>query len=275
MVAGVGLIQHKREAYWFYRFLSVGYDRWVNPLFWTPAMRDRALDAARLDDPGLATLDVGAGTGFTTEGIVQRIAPANVTMLDQSPHQLARARAKPELAACAKVQGDAENLPFPDDTFDRVISAGSIEYWPDPQAGIGELYRVTKPGGWVTVIGPVKPSNPVLRRLADTWMLFPGRDDYWLWMQSSPFFEIEFTELAPDWYRGRSAYALAVTGTKNDPGGTDLGRFSNEDREAPIGLLGRVRFACRFVAGSAVGALFVPIGAVLALRARLTRKRRA
>ena len=29
------LIQHKREAYWFYRFLSRGYDRWVNPLFWT------------------------------------------------------------------------------------------------------------------------------------------------------------------------------------------------------------------------------------------------
>ena len=31
----MGLIQHKREAYWFYRFLSLGYDRWVNPLFWT------------------------------------------------------------------------------------------------------------------------------------------------------------------------------------------------------------------------------------------------
>ena len=29
------LIQHKREAFWFYRFLSLGYDRWVNPLFWT------------------------------------------------------------------------------------------------------------------------------------------------------------------------------------------------------------------------------------------------
>ena len=38
------LIQHKREAFWFYRFLSLGYDRWVNPLFWTPAMRALALD---------------------------------------------------------------------------------------------------------------------------------------------------------------------------------------------------------------------------------------
>src|SRR4051812_10190044 len=70
---GVGLIQHKREAYWFYRFLSLGYDRWVNPLFWTPEMRDEALRHAALDDRALSTVDVGAGTGFTTEGIVGRV----------------------------------------------------------------------------------------------------------------------------------------------------------------------------------------------------------
>ena len=33
------LIQHKREAFWFYRFLSPLYDSWVNPLFWTLDMR--------------------------------------------------------------------------------------------------------------------------------------------------------------------------------------------------------------------------------------------
>ena len=83
------LIQHKREAYWFYRFLSVGYDRWVNPLFWTPAMRALALEEADLER-GQTVLDAGAGTGFTTEGIVARVEASNVTMLDQSPHQLAR-----------------------------------------------------------------------------------------------------------------------------------------------------------------------------------------
>ena len=106
----MGLIQHKREAYWFYRFLSLGYDRWVNPLFWTPAMRAQALDAARLDAPGLEVLDAGAGTGFTTEGIVERVDPARVTMLDQSPHQLAKARRKPALAACRKLLGDGTFL---------------------------------------------------------------------------------------------------------------------------------------------------------------------
>ena len=62
-------IQHKREAYWFYFVVSRVYDRWVNPLFWTARMRTEALELARLG-PGMDVVDVGAGTGFATEGIV-------------------------------------------------------------------------------------------------------------------------------------------------------------------------------------------------------------
>jgi MPBQ/MSBQ methyltransferase len=145
------LIQHKREAYWFYRFLSMGYDRYVNPLFWDTAMRGQALELAGLDRRDLDIVDVGAGTGFTTEGVVARVDPGHVTihvtMLDQSPHQLARAARKPVLEACAKLQGDAEALPFETDRFDRYVSAGSIEYWPEPQRAIAEAYRVLRPGG--------------------------------------------------------------------------------------------------------------------------------
>ena len=268
-----GLIQHKREAYWFYRFLSLGYDRWVNPLFWTPAMRAQALDAAALADRGLVTLDAGAGTGFTTEGIVERVDAANVTMLDQSPHQLARARAKPALAACRKLLGDAERLPFADDAFDRYVSAGSIEYWPDPQRGIAEAYRVLKPGGVATVIGPVEPANRVLRRLAATWMLFPTREQYATWFRRAGFADVEVRVLAPDWYRGRSAYAVAVTGSKRDAGPPPLALGPPERREAPMTSGERLRFAWRFVAGSAAGAAFVPLGAALALRHRIASRR--
>ena len=45
-----------------------------------------------------------------------------------------------------------------------------------------------------------------------------------------------------------------------------------EDRAAPLTLAGRARFAARFVLGSAAGLVFVPIGAALALRARLARR---
>ena len=141
-------IQHKAEAYWFYRVVSLGYDRWINPLFWTAEMRDEALAIAGLDAPGIEVADVGAGTGFTTAGILaRRVAPERVTMIDQSPHQLARARRKRALDAVAKRIGDAEDLPLATDSVDRYVSAGSIEYWPDPQRAIAEAYRVVKPGG--------------------------------------------------------------------------------------------------------------------------------
>jgi MPBQ/MSBQ methyltransferase len=272
----MGLIQHKREAYWFYRFLSLGYDRWVNPLFWTTAMRARALEAARLDAPGLDVLDAGAGTGFTTEGIVERVDPARVTMLDQSPHQLARARRKPALAACRKELGDAERLPFEDGTFDRYVSAGSIEYWPDPQRGIAEAHRVLREGGTGVVIGPVEPAHPLLRRLSSTWMLFPPQDDYVRWFERAGFEDVQVHALAPDWYRGRSVYAVAVSGVKRGPARTVPGwaglTSAVEDRTARMTVGDRLRFAGRFVLGSAAGLAFVPIGAALALRARLARR---
>ena len=259
----MALIQHKREAYWFYRFLSLGYDRWVNPLFWTPRMRDAALEPARLDDPGLKVLDAGAGTGFTTEGIVRHVHPSSVTMLDQSPHQLARARAKPALADCPKVLGDAEQLPFEDDAFDRYVSAGSIEYWPDPQRGISEAYRVTRAGGVATVVGPVRPANRIARYLAETWMLFPGADDYERWFRRAGFRDVRAVPLAPDWYRDpRGPYALAVSGVKPSPG-KPLATERVED--PPVSPL---RFAARFVAGSLAGFAFVPIAIVLTLRRR-------
>lgn len=76
------------------------------------------------------------------------------------------------------MQGDAEDLPLPTDGFDRYVSAGSIEYWPEPQRGICEAYRITKPGGLACLIGPVHPTFWLSRLFADAWMLFPTEDEY-------------------------------------------------------------------------------------------------
>jgi MPBQ/MSBQ methyltransferase len=268
------LIQHKKEAYWFYRFLSLGYDDWVNPLFWTPRMRERALAAARLDEPELDTLDAGAGTGFTTEGIVARVDAARVTMLDQSPHQLARAARKSALAACTRVLGDAEALPFAADAFDRYVSAGSIEYWPDPQRGIAEAYRVLRPGGVGVVIGPVRPAGRIARALADVWMLFPELGEYRGWFEAAGFEDVALHPVAPDWYRDRrTPYAVAVSGTKPRPGPSPLALAPPaEDVRAPLSPPARLRAAARFVAGSLAGAAFVPIAVAMTLRARWERR---
>ena len=267
------LIQHKKEAYWFYRFLSALYDRWVNPLFWTAPMRAKALELARLDARDLDVVDVGAGTGFATEGIVERVAPERVTMLDQSPHQLARARGKPALAAVAKVQGDAEALPFETDRFDRYVSTGSIEYWPDPQRAIAEAYRVLRPGGVAMLAGPLPPRHPLARRLAELWMLFPAEADYRRWFGAAGFTQIEAVFVAPDWHAGGpSAYGIAISGRKPAPGAGPLGGGPVVERvDEPMTLRRRAVFAGRFVAGSAAGAAFVPVAAAMAIRQRIRR----
>src|SRR4051794_16901981 len=222
-LVGVRFIQHKTEAYWFYRVVSLGYDRFINPLFWTEPMRDAALALARLDRADLDVVDVGAGTGFTTSGIVRAVAPERVTMIDQSPHQLARARRKSALARVAKRIGDAEDLPLESDAVDRYVSAGSIEYWPDPQRAIAEAYRVLRPGGVALVIGPLRRTHPLARRVSDAWMLFPSADEYGAWMERAGFADLERVTVAPPWWRPEwDDYGVAIAGVKPAAGPSPL-----------------------------------------------------
>ncbi|KAK7278374.1 hypothetical protein RJT34_23402 [Clitoria ternatea] len=116
--------QHKNEAFWFYRFVSIVYDHALNFGPWNEDMRDDALEHADLYDCNLRVVDVGGGTGFSTLGIVKHVDAKNVTILDQSPHQLAKAKQKEPLKNCNIIEGDAEDLPFPTDYADRYTSAG-------------------------------------------------------------------------------------------------------------------------------------------------------
>lgn len=263
-------IQHKKEAYWFYRFLSPVYDRWVNPLFWTADMRTAALALAKLDAPGLPTVDVGAGTGFSTEGIVERVHAPCVTLLDQSPDQLRRAASKPALRECRKVLGDAERLPFETDAFARYVSCGSIEYWPSPERAIAEAYRVLRPDGIALVAGPLPPGPRAVRALADAWMLFPTERQYREWFAYAGFDRIEVAHLAAPWQRDDgSPYALAIAGRKPSPGASPAApATAAEEIGEPLTPRRAAALAGRFAAGSLAAAAFVPLGVALNLRAR-------
>ena len=236
-------------------------------------MRERALAAARLDRRDLNVLDAGAGTGFTTEGIVSAVDPSSVTMLDQSPHQLARAARRPALAGVRRLLGDAEALPFADDSFDRYVSAGSIEYWPDPQRGIAEAYRVLRPGGVALVVGPVQPAGRLARALADLWMLFPSVEQYRTWFERAGFADVEVVPVAPDWYRDtRVPYAVAVAGVCAAAGPSPAAVAPvTEALDAPQNVSQRLRSAARFAVGSLAGLAFVPIALAMTLRARRER----
>jgi MPBQ/MSBQ methyltransferase len=262
-------IQHKAEARWFYRVVSLGYDRWINPLFWTAPMRDAALSLARLDDPALEVVDVGAGTGFATEAIVRSVAGERVVMLDQSPDQLARARRKRSLDGVTKLLGDAETLPFATDSQDRYVSTGSVEYWPDPQRAVAEAYRVLRPGGVALLAGPLRRTHPLARRLSDAWMLFPAEDDYVAWFERAGFERIERVHVAPAWWQeGWDPYGLAIAGVKPRAGEPPLALGPPQPDARPVTP---ARLA-RFVTGSLAGAAFIPVALWFTLRERLRKR---
>jgi demethylmenaquinone methyltransferase/2-methoxy-6-polyprenyl-1,4-benzoquinol methylase len=165
----MGILEDKSRARLFYKYLSTVYDR-VNPFIWNEEMRSEALALLDLDADD-RVLDVGCGTGFGTEGLLQYTD--DVHGLDQSIHQMEKAFEK--FGRTDRVnfyRGDAERLPFVADSFDAIWSSGSIEYWPNPVDALVEFRRVVEPGGTVLVVGPNYPNSTLFQRLADAIMLF-------------------------------------------------------------------------------------------------------
>ncbi|MBV0900330.1 methyltransferase domain-containing protein [Haloarcula salina] len=165
----MGVLENKARARTFYKYLSKVYDQ-INPFIWDERMRDEAI--AMLDlSPDDRVLDVGCGTGFATEGLLEHVE--TVYGLDQSAHQLSKAYRKFGKRGDVRFHlGDAERLPFKDDSFDVVWSSGSIEYWPNPVDALAECRRLTKPGGRVLIVGPDYPNSSIFQKMADAIMLF-------------------------------------------------------------------------------------------------------
>ncbi len=258
-------MQHKKEAFWFYRYLSIFYDKLVNPLFWTKKMRDDALMIGQLETPNVQVIDVGSGTGFTTEGIVRLVPATQVTCVDQSPHQMSKAKKKASLQGCTFKIGDAENIPFPTDHFDRYVSAGSIEYWPNPQKGITEAYRVIKAGGVATMIGPLDPPHALGSFIANTWMLFPKDAEYRDWFKQAGFENIEVKYVAPHWIKYKDKYCISISGTKPKAGVSPiettqlLKEVVPEGQKENFGLWRALQLFGRVVIGSIAGFIFIPV----------------
>jgi len=108
-------------------------------------------------------LDMGTGGGH----VVYAVAPhvAEVVAYDLSAEMLAvvaRTAAERGLANVVTQQGRAEQVPFPDASFDMVVSRYSAHHWGDFDAGLREAVRVAKPGATVGFVDVVSPGRPVL-----------------------------------------------------------------------------------------------------------------
>ncbi|MFB6070319.1 MAG: methyltransferase domain-containing protein [Halanaeroarchaeum sp.] len=190
----MGFLEDKRRARRFYKYLSKVYDR-INPYIWNEAMRSRAVAKLEFAEDD-RVLDVGCGTGFGTEGLLEH--SDDVFGLDQSEHQLEKARAKLHGCPVTFVRGDAERLPFDENAFDVIWSSGSIEYWPNPVRALEEFNRVVKPGGQVLVVGPNYPPWPVVQQIMDSIMLFYDVDEAQRMFEAAGFEEIEHEEMGPE-----------------------------------------------------------------------------
>jgi SAM-dependent methyltransferase len=126
-------------------------------------------------EPGERVLDLGCGAGTDSLVAAQMVgSEGRVTGIDMTVEMLAKAgRAAEEMGASNVefLEAEAEHLPFPDETFDVVISNGVIDLIPDKDTVFSELRRVLKPGGRIQ-IADVTIQNPVSeegRRNIDLW----------------------------------------------------------------------------------------------------------
>ncbi len=105
------------------------------------------LVAAVRPAPGERVLDVATGSGITAIAAARRFC--EVTGLDYVPSLLdrARERAAAERLSVTFQEGDAENMPFPDASFDVVLSTFGVMFAPDQEQAARELLRVCRPGG--------------------------------------------------------------------------------------------------------------------------------
>ncbi len=115
---------------------------------WAPLLCDAAGVGA-----GQRVLDVACGTGIVTRVAADRVGPAGTAAgVDRNEAMLTVARrVRPDLEFRA---GDAAALPFPDRSFDAVVSQMALMFFADRAGAVGEMARVTAPGGTVAVLVP-------------------------------------------------------------------------------------------------------------------------
>jgi SAM-dependent methyltransferase len=104
---------------------------------------------------GGVVVDVGCGTGRALPALRAAVGPGGVVLgLDLTPQMLAAARARASASRAALLLADARRLPLADASADAVFAAGLLAHLPDPDAGLRELARVTRPGGRLALFHP-------------------------------------------------------------------------------------------------------------------------
>jgi len=146
-----------------FRTPAEAYDRHVGR--YTPEL-SRALIEVAGAWPGDRALDVGCGTGALAGELAALLGAERVAAVDPSPPFVEACRRR--LPGVRVEEGSAEALPFEDATFDVTLAQLVVNFMTDAPAGVGEMARVTKPGGTVAAaVWDYAADMQLLRRFWD------------------------------------------------------------------------------------------------------------
>jgi len=171
------------------------------------ALRQTTADLAQLQ-PGEAVLDVGCGTGTLALVAKEHVGVAGrVSGIDPSAQLLTRARHK---AARRGLEinfqlGVIEQLPFPDQSFDVVLSTLMMHHLPDDlkRQGLAEIARVLKPGGRLLVVDARRPEEHHDQPVRPVGQWNSDIQDQPALMKEAGFSQVETGEIP---FRGRLAF---------------------------------------------------------------------
>lgn len=111
--------------------------------------------------PGQACLDVGCGSGYAVRAMAEAVGSSGrADGVDASSGMISRAQVDPGQSNIRFQVAPAEQLPFIDAMFDRLLSVEALYYMTQPLAALREWYRVLKPGGSVWVMMDYYRENP-------------------------------------------------------------------------------------------------------------------
>jgi ubiquinone/menaquinone biosynthesis C-methylase UbiE len=138
--------------------------------------RGRKFLVNKIVKPGDYILDAGGGTGSTAiRSIIKMGKSGKAVVLDYSDNMLMKAKGKAEnlgiagqLEICA---GDMYEIPFPDNTFDAVLSTYSTCPLADPIQAVREMIRVARKGGLIGIAHSTDANNRIVKRIS-SWIEF-------------------------------------------------------------------------------------------------------
>lgn len=172
------------------RYFDKIASRWdsISKEFYSEAVREKILSMVNAE-PGNMVADLGAGTGFISEGLVN--GPASIIAIDQSAEMLKHMKLKfPDAGNVDYRTGNASHLPVKDNIIDYALANMYLHHVDNPPNAIREIYRILKKGGKIVLTDLETHDFEYLKEEhLDLWLGF-GHEEMESWMRAAGFHNI-------------------------------------------------------------------------------------